>query len=625
MTSVYRRNEISLFGTYFPLVGPVSVLDAAEFANKQVIGDYTKDSERIGSSWIMSDARGGIGIKDMREYGPDGRPLDVDRVWWSTSEINYNGHHTLPVRVADTGAPSSAAPALLIEYNNAMYAFTGTTVHLWSEGTATWGSSLNTQPALPTSGVVHKSKLYAACDTDFVRLAGATWTDGDTLGTAQPCQFMVEWQDKLFTLDNTGQLDYSVDEGVTWEPNAKSNLPTGSFTSMYTSRDASDNVVIYMGTKSGLYVLDFEAGAWRETELKLPFHDHACKGAGPHFDAAYVPSGMSLYKHQPGRNPGVDFVGLDADFGVPGAYNGSIIKILSSLNALFAMVDATAAVERDVYASGSTSSAAVIDDNEGYSAVFRWRNPGWSVVHLSTAAAEPIITGVVASADDNYRLWFGMDGKVWYIPLQITVQNPLEVSTYEFGASSETLTPWFDKDNSVAEAVGVRINGLYENMSSDEYAMLYYGLDGDDDTWTLLTNSDFPDGKIDVSGEVEFDLSEGAGLAFKSVRFKEELYRGSTTTKAPDRRWLRLYYLKLLTPAYSWGVRVDCSRNYRFKSARVLGDLLRTANATQTLGQFNFKQGSASEIHRVKIGEFKGVEVGGVEQKGIFDVQLVAP
>ena len=94
MTSVYRRNEISLFGTYFPLVGPVSVLDAAEFANKQVIGDYTKDSERIGSSWIMSDARGGIGIKDMREYGPDGRPLDVDRVWWSTSEINYNGHHT---------------------------------------------------------------------------------------------------------------------------------------------------------------------------------------------------------------------------------------------------------------------------------------------------------------------------------------------------------------------------------------------------------------------------------------------------------------------------------------------------------------------------------------------------
>jgi len=622
-TKVYRPNEISLFETYYPIIGEVEPLLASQFASKQVIGDYTKDSEQIKSSWIMSDSRGGIGIKDMQEYGSDGRPKDTDRVWWSTSELGFYGHHTLPVLVTDTGAPGSAGadPALLIEYANGMYAFAGTTVHLWNEEAGSWGDSLNTQPATPTSGAVHKGRLYAACDSDFVRLSGS-WIRGTALSsggaTPHPCDFLLEWEGKLFSLDQDGQLDYTIDDGVTWITNAKSTLPADSFTSMFEGRDAADNRVIYMGTKFGLYVLDFEAEVWRKTDLELPFHDHACKGAAAHFDASYIPSGMSLYEHKPGRDPGVDFVGLDADYGVPGEYNGSIVKILSTLNGLYALVDATLAVTQDTYVSGGGTSTAIYDD-EGYSAIFKWRNPGWSVIHLSTAAATPIVTGVVASADDLYRLWFGMDGHVWFFPLQITVQNPLEVSTYEFAASSETISPWFDKDNSVTDAIAVCVNGLFEKMSSDETIKLSVGLNGDDDTWTLLTNSAFPDGFIDVSGEVEFEFALGAGTDFKSIRFKEEYARGVVTIKAPDRRWIRLAYVKLLEPKYGFNVKVDCSRNYRLKSKNTMANLLRTALVNKTLGVFNYREnGFASDPHRVRLADYKG-------KNGVYDLFLVAP
>jgi len=623
-TSVHRPNEISLFGTYYPIVGTVNPLLASQFAPKQTVGDYTKDSEEIGSTWIISDQRGGIGIKDMEEYDKEGKLKDVDRCWWSTSWLGTKGHLVLPVLVTDTGNDTSADPAMLIEYDNTMYCAFGTSVRKWAEGTSTWGSNLNTLIAVPTDAIVYKGKLYFASDTDFERFDGSSWTDGATLGTAQKSRYFVEWDEKLFSLDNTGQLDYSVDEGVTWITSALSSLPDGTFTSLFKGRDASDTIIIYLGTKQGLFALNFADSKWVETDLKLPFHDYACQGADSWRAAGYIPSGMALYEHKP---PDVNFVGLDRDYGTPVDYQGSIVKILPGHNALYALVDATLALNRDLY-SGGEGNNVTIYDNEGYSGVFRWTPPpegGWSVVHLSGAATTPISTGVIATADDIYRLWFAMDSKVWFMPLQVTIQNPLEVATYEYGASSEHITPWFDKDNSVSDALAYAVSGFYEAMSSDEYIMLSYGVDGDDDTWTLLTNSDFPDGQIDTNGEVEFELVSGAGLSFKSIRFKEELFRGSTTTKSPDRRWLRMAYIKLLEPKYGFSVRVDCARNYRFKSARTLTANLDSALKTQTLGVFQYKDAGASETHRVRISDKKGVEVGGKRSKGLFEITLVAP
>ena len=622
MATVFRKNEISLFDVYYPIIGVVQPQVASRFAPKQVIGDYTKDSELVSSSWIMSDQSEGIGIKNMEEV------KDAKRCWWSTSEIGYRGHLLLPVLITATTNPTTADAAVIIEYGNEQYAAFGTAVHKWAEGSSSWGSSLYTLPSAPTDAFVHKGKLYFACATDFIRFDGTSWTTGTVLaGTAQPSRYFVEWDGKLFDLDNTGQLDYSTDEGVTWTTNAKSSLTTGYFNSLLLYRDVPGEVIIYMGTKQGLYALDYDNAKWYATELSgnaMPFHDYACKGALWWRDALYLSSGLAIYRYVASNPAGVSLMGPDRDYGIPGDYRGNIVKLIGDNNAIYALLDATSADTQDLYPAGQYGDIQDYDA-VGFSAVLRWDTKGWSVSYLSADESLALTTGVVSTADDIYRLWFAVDGSVSYMPLQQTIQNPLEISDFAFGASSEHISPWFDADNSVVDKLAVTVRGLYKSMTATEYIKLYYGLDYDDDTWTPLTNTTFADGQIDANGETEFTFASDAGLAFKAIRFKEELARGSSSNVSPDRNWIRLTYIKLLDVKWGFNVKVDCSRNYRFKTARSLVSSLKTALDTQTLGAFIFKDGNGSESHQVRIANLSGAEIGGKRSEGVFEIQLIAP
>jgi hypothetical protein len=325
-------------------------------------------------------------------------------------------------------------------------------------------------------------------------------------------------------------------------------------------------------------------------------------------------------------------VGLDLDHGVLSPYRGSIVKLLPGHNALYALVDATLEKTRDLYPAGEEGNTQFYD-NEGFSAVFKWKSHttiagerrGWSVISLGGAAATPITTGMIATADGIHRLWFGLDNTVYNLPLQVTIQNPLELADFPYATDAEDISPWFDKDNAVVDALATSVSVYMESTSSTEYLKLYYGLNGDDDTWTLLSNDAFTDGQIDADGEALFILGDGAGKVFNSIRFKRELFRGSTNTKSPDCRWLRLSYLKLLPTRARFQVQVDCARNYRHKSARSMLALLKTAQDIQTLGEFQFKEKGTGETHYVKIEDMVGAEIGGRKSESVFNVTLIAP
>jgi hypothetical protein len=626
MVAVHRSNEISLFGQRYPIVGPVEEALVSQFAQKQVTGDYTKDSELIASSWIISDQRGGIGVKDMEEL------KDAERCWFSNAWLNTKGHRTLPILVTATTNPTGADAAVLIEFDNVMYCAFGTAVYTWTEGSSSWTSASRTLLANPVDTIVHKKKLYFLCTSDFERYDGTTWKKGTDLGTAQKGILGVDWDDKLFVLDADGQLSYTTDEGVTWVESAKSELPTNSFTSLFTFDDAAARPVIYMGTKEGPFVLDYDNAKWVETNLRLPFHTFNCKGAEAFRDAAYFPSGMSIYEYRT-TPPSVANIGLDKDGGLPSDYTGSVIKILRGHNYLYALVDATATATRDLYPAGEFGDITIYDE-EGYSAIFRWTPPteeskgGWSVAHLGEVAATALTTGVIATADNIYRLWFAVDGSVSFMPLQETLQNPKEVAQFPFALTSTHDSSWFDADNAVIDKLAIELAAYYEDMASDnqEYAMLYYGTDYDDDTWTLLTNDTFTDGKIDGNGETIFTFAYDAGIAVKAIRFREELYRRTAdNTKSPDCRWLRFKYIKLLSAKFGFTVQVDCSRNYRFQRSNAMLSSLKGAVAEKALGDFTFKNGGASESHKVRIFDMQGVEIGGKQSDGLFKLNLIAP
>ena len=618
MAAVFRANEVSLFGTYFPIIGPVMPVLASRFAEKQVWGDFTKDSELIKSSYIISDQTGGVGIKDMVEGKDD------TRSWWSTCETGYKGHIVLPTLVTDCGNPTTSDAVVIIEYGNALYVAFGNSVRRWTEGTASWSDELISLIASPTDAIVYKGKLYLACGTDFVRFDGTTWSYGAALsGAAKACRYFIEWDGRLCALDNIGQLRWSTDEGVTWTNNALSTLPAGYFTSLFLYRDVLGDVIIYMGTKQGLFALDFTNTKWIETELALPYHDYAGQGAITWRDAAYFPSGLSIYKYTTSPTE-VALMGPDRDYGIPGDYRGNIIKLLRGHNELIALLDATSTLEQDLYPAGNYGDSQIYD-NVGFSAVLKWNGTAWGVIYLSGSVALPLKTGAVASADDIYRLWFGIDGKVFYTPLQVNIQNPLEVTDFVFGPSGEHITPWFDKNNAVISALASQVIAYVKGTSTTEYIELYYGLDYNDNDWELLKNARFSDGQIDADGEAQFTLASLAGLVFKAMRFKAILHRGDDTALSPDLRWLRLSYIKLLNVRWGFTVRLDCSRNYRYKQAKALVAALRDALKTQTLGEFTFRNGNGSEDHYVRIANLTGVEIGGKRSEGIFEVALIAP
>lgn len=636
MANVFRQHEISLFDQFYPILGPVQSENAAQFAEKQVTGDFSKESEIIRSSWIQSDQRGGIGVKDMDER------RDFDRVWWSTSWISTKGHLTLPILGTDATNPTGADAAVLIEYDNQQYAVFGKDLRRRVEGSNTWSDTLGTLVEVPTAAIVHKGKLYFACGTDFNRYDGTTLTTGTALSvggaTAQKSRYFVEWDGKLYNLDNTGQMDFSANadagSSVTWVTDALSNLPDGHFTSLFKYHDGSSppKVIIYMGTKEGLYQHDNSQTSWLETRLPLPFHDFNCLGVAWWRQWAFISSGMGVYELD-GVSGSVRAIGLDRDQGVPQEYAGNIVKLLAGHNFLYALIDATTTGARDIFGAtqgggefggGGLWNGVIVEDT-GFSYVARWDGYGWSVVHLSVVGGTPIIAGSISTAEDKHRIWFGLDKTVFYVPLPTTLDNPVLVSTSQFAAKSEHISCYFDHDNEVETKLAVEFTGFYEKMSADEYMTLDYAFDGDDDTWTNMTNTDFPDGKIDKNGEYIFELASGAGIAVKNIRTRETLYRGSTITNAPDRRWLRLTYVALLVPKWGFTVRVDCTKNYRYRNARAMEEALKTALATQTMGNFTFRNQGASENHRVRIADMPGAEIGGRRQKGVFNVSLVAP
>jgi len=624
MANVFRKHEISLFGNYYTIIGAVEQQNVGQLIERQIFGDVSKDSEKIASTWNTSDQRGGIGVKHMDEKE------DTDRVWWSTCELGHKGHLLLSPLVTAVANPATSTPdpVQMIEYNNAQYTAFGTGIYKFAETSTAFGSSLHTLQAAPTDVIVHKNKLYWACDTDFTRFDGSTWTNGNTLSAVQPCRYFTEWDEKLFTLDNDGQLDYSVDEGVTWVTNAKSNLPSGSFTSLFTYRDTAGNMIIYMGTKVGLFALNFDNAQWLETELTMPFHDFACIGANKWFDAAYIPNGGALIQYRTSNPAMASPIGPDLDDGLPGAYRGNIIKVIPGHNEFFILLDATSTETQTIFPAAypTVYGNVQIMDSTGFSAILKHDRRGWKPVHVSGSAAEPAKCAMIGSPDGKYRLWFGMDNKAHFMDLQHTVQNPSELSDYEYSLSGENQSPWFDADLATADKLAARVLYHATGLSSTEYIKLYYGTDYDDDTWTLLTNSTFSDGQIDTTGTAEFTFASSVGVTFKAIRFKEELYRSSSNTKvSPNRRWMRLSYRKILTPRWGFQISVDCRKNYRFRTARAMLTQLKTDQESKTLGLFQFKDGTDTENHYVTIDPMKSIEVGAGKSRGVVSLHLVAP
>ena len=332
---------------------------------------------------------------------------------------------------------------------------------------------------------------------------------------------------------------------------------------------------------------------------------------------------------------------------MPAAYRGFITGLIPTHNDLLAMVDGSAppAELPSIWGGYGQLGDSPAVDGTGYSTILAWNEQGWETKWASSKTDNnQMRAGIVANAyagtgakkSTKYRVYWGENETLHWQQLPVAVENPRQRNTFEYAASGEHITPWFSANQSEVEKLALRLKIEVEGASSSETVTCYYGIDGDDSTFTKLTDShtsdstfDSSDDEIQGSGITTFlfgGVSAPTGTAFRSIRFKFELARGSTTANSPDIRSITLEFRKKLPAKWGHSVTVDLQQPYGGRSTNELRAALVAATESSSLVEFTFRDdGSNERNYYVDVSAVEGLEFTGHNESGTTKVLLVEP
>ena len=440
---------------------------------------------------------------------------------------------------------------------------------------------------------------------------GSTWTD-DTTDT----RFLAFWDNRLWGISQAGQLWFSLTVG-TEVNDALLPLPTDYVTDLFVERDAGGEHILYAGTKEGLYAHDVANSRFVLTELDLPFHNDAGRGIKRWRGATYYPAGLGIYRYQPGPTAAISVHGPDRDDGLPDERKGTIIGLERSHNDLIAKVDSTSAAANDFdvfLGSGAITAGDVIDPDVGISTLLAWDTRGWQVLWESAANTEAITASYVSNADGGYRLWWGHNRRVLYMDLPVDIVNPHETNDRNYGSAATHDYPWLvagEETNGLA----LRMNVHVADSSSTETVAVSYATNFSESFTTL--------GTISSDGITTYDFPNATtptGTAFRAIRPRVALARGTNTLLSPDVIAVNFEFRKKLTPQYSWRVLLDLSDEYAGQSTNEMWADLRTAVASSALVNFTFRDDTARTYY-VDV-TLQGQEETGLDETGEVLVTL---
>mgnify|MGYP003634582860 FL=1 len=641
---VLDKNEIYLNGTYFPLTRPVQSTLASLYPPKVTIGDTTRDSQTRASVISWSDWRGGIGVERMQG------PADADKAWYSTLQLRYRRHLVLPALATQTRAQLSAGTAVsgaitfIAERGSDLYVGFDKRPYVYSEGGESHGADFLTQ--LTNSGSAYSfpdtptdSITISMAGTDYVVVAhtgGYSYYSANTTVTDKTtdAKFLTSWDDRLWGIDSSGQLWYTLTIGGTPVNDALLPVQDGFVTDLFVGRDSTGSQIIYAATKVGLYAHDMANGRFVETQFQLPFHGFNGVGTVRWRDAIYNPSGLGIYKYINGNNNAVVTVmGPDRDDGLPAIQRGTIKKLVGTHTELLAAIDATTAPSAQSSTDWSFhvpvaqgSRTAVIDASTGHSSIIGWNDVGWETKWSATTstAGKPVEYMLVTNAGKgDYRLWWGFNGKLWNQSVPFDVLNPSQLSRFEYDTSGYLETPWFDAQQSEVDKLALQLKVEVQDASSTETVAVQYAIDYSD-TYTSM-------GTITSDGTTSYTFGSNLGTTFRAIKFKITLAREAGTTiaimkKSPDVVSLTLEYRKKLAAKYGHAVEVNLNETYKGKDAKQLRAALVSAIESNTLVEFTFRDDSGgARNYYVDVTSATGIEYTGHDERGSSRITLVEP
>jgi len=631
--TVAREHEIVLNGFRFPIIGQVRTGLISVDALKIVTADHTRDSHARLSVQSWQNWQQGIGVDKWDGEDPRG----LHHAWDSDLQLRFDGHLVLPGLATLTAAGAAADVGVISEHANVIYAAYGTDLRSYNDSTNVW-TNVRTLVAEATDEV-NNVRLSGTVYMVIAQGSDYDYYDGTTFArSTKDAQFLAFWDERLWGIDSTGQLWWAIKPG-TETNDAQLQIENSTITRMFVGYDSQGRDILYVATTRGLFAHDIGNKKFVETRLRLPFHPDNGKGADTWRESMFVSAGLAVNKYDIDSNRAtVRQMGPDRDDGLPSNRRGNIRQLVPSHNEILAIIDATSiASGGDLFLSAhmSHSSSAVIDPDVGSSHIMGWDGFGWERKWLSDDATQAITWAHVSNAFNEYRMWWSQNQRVYHMRLPQNLINPVYVTDLPYASSGNHETPDFTGGQSEVDKLAVRLRVEVADVSSTETVIMSFALNGSS-SFTTLTST--YSGDVNASGEITSDgvatfsfddVTTPAGTAFRSIRFKAALARGSTNTLTPDILRIDFEWRKKLPALWGHQMVVDLSKGYGGLTPEQMHEQLRIAAENNVMSRFTFRDRDADDagnsnpwVYHVDVVGFEATENTGNVWTGQYQLIL---
>lgn len=468
---------------HLPLVpapdsGTVNASHIGTYPPKQVIGDWTRASHEVLSSYVQSDTTGGGQIRDANES------TDQGRFWFGTADTQWPHQIVLPPLTTTILAPGDQAVAMLLgDYQSTcLAAFDTTLCQIAPSGATVVGTALAAPPVargVPFQGT-GTLRFFIPLGVSGLQ----TW-DGTAVGAVDatiPAVALLEYDTKLYAFCTDGTIRESLD-GTTF---ATKVTIDGSHTPRFLIGfyDRQGNPALHAVTNRAVFGIDLSVPKAYQTQLAPPPHPDAALAGDVWRTDLYVSYGIGVHRY---TGDTISAMGLDRDDGLPKEYRGSIVGLANGYNALYALVRGIPPpTGTESFISDLSRKEPVFPTSNVASLVMLWNGFGWHTVWSSNgippATAHNIL---ISTAGDGYRLWWSYGATLYTVALARTFFNPRQRTGTETFAPSATLEySTLDMDMTGLDKIYASIELRTQDCTPTETITVDYKFDDGD--WQTL-------------------------------------------------------------------------------------------------------------------------------------------
>ena len=381
---------------------------------------------------------------------------------------------------------------------------------------------------------------------------------------------MVEWNDKLWGINSTGQMysRLSLDATDIWTEDAKIATRNTPVTNLLVYAGSQGGDALYAITAAGMFEHNAANEEFAQTDLTFSNDREAGLGAVVWRGDLYVSSGLAIYRIGSGQTVVIDLVGWDRDDGSP--FDGKIIHLAATNNYLLALVQSREA-------GGDSYIMA-------YNRLAWW--PMWKNVGTHSHALW------AGEHSGGFHLYAGSDESLARLAIPRGIVNPSIVLDATYAPSAEATTPWFLANEPDLDKVALNLRTELLNGDSGEsrYVEIDYQLRSDDDdgeTWHTVEWN----GNVQLTArfaESQFLVGNQLGRSFREMRFRIRANRGSDDTRFPDLQALTLEYIKVQPPKYAFQLTINLERSFEGRTPKQMRGDLEALSGAAHLVPFNY-------------------------------------